>query len=62
MKEIDLLNKIGKWLCKHLGWHKCSDYIEVLDVANNLTKHGICDYCKSECLKDSQGNWFSKDD
>lgn len=48
-----LLYKIGCFFDKYLDWHSCK--VMENDGASNV---GICKYCGTRCLQDSQGNWF----
>jgi hypothetical protein len=51
------MNRIRKFLCNVLDWHKPS-YLFVPGVFNCNT-HSYCRYCDVEIVRDSQGNWFS---
>ena len=46
--------KIGRWLCKWLKWHKPDSKIGFDGCSNTST----CKYCHKSILQDSQGNWF----
>lgn len=47
------MNKIRKFLCNVLGWHK-----PTYRVVKGVNTHSYCRYCEKEIIQDSQGNWF----
>lgn len=48
------MNKIRKFLCCVMGWHKSIKIIE-FDGCNCISK---CAYCGERIKQDSQGKWF----
>lgn len=49
------MSKIGKFLCKWLGWHVPDNRNITFDGCSMGSR---CLYCKKRILQDSQGNWF----
>jgi hypothetical protein len=50
------MNKIRRFMCNVLGWHRPDKTIKVCGI-NRISK---CKYCGREIMKDSQGNWFAE--
>ena len=48
------MNRIRKFLCNILDWHKPT-YM----VVKGVNTHSYCRHCDREIVRDSQGNWFS---
>lgn len=48
-----IILNLAFWLDKHLGWYNCSK-----QEFDGVNWHGVCKYCGTKCLQDSQGNWF----
>ena len=40
-----------------LGWHDCD-----ATGFDGASATGTCKYCGKECLMDSQGNWFTREE
>lgn len=49
-----LLNKIGLWLCRNLGWHGQLESGRF----DGASVHARCKRCGYEGMIDSQGNLF----
>ena len=49
-----LKNKLEKFLCYALGWHKPNDTM----VFDGVSWGSTCKYCGKAIMQDSQGNWF----
>lgn len=47
--------KIGRFLCKWLGWHRPDNKIG----SDGCSLISTCKYCEKKILQDSQGNWFA---
>jgi len=53
--SIPFRKYLPKWYtCSLFGWH---GDVEITNF-DGLTTHGICKKCKTEVMRDSQGNWF----